>query len=31
MERRVSEVLKALEAFEDEFEKLIRLDRLSEQ
>ena len=31
MERRVSEVLKALEAFEEEFEKLIRLDRLSDQ
>ena len=31
MQQRVSEVLKSLEAFEEEFEKLIRLDRASEQ
>jgi hypothetical protein len=31
MQQRVTEVLKSLEAFEEEFEKLIRLDRSSEQ
>lgn len=31
MQRRVEEVLKALEGFEEEFEKLIRLDRLGER
>jgi hypothetical protein len=31
MQERVNDVLKSLEAFEEEFEKLIRLDRTSEQ